>query len=180
MMISRVPSPALPGLRSALRLAGSARSLVGVQERGTAGTAARGRRAAPYPSAATAGLGRPRGAGRADPPPAQNAAGTPAGDTRHRPALASPLGHQEVDLPAPDGPTAGQSRDRRADRTARHREPRLGIPADPGRTAQARPPRRRIHDPPRAQSAEDPPGTEAAHRHDLAAVPARASRDDAR
>src|SRR6266700_1819311 len=93
MMISRVPSPALPGLRSALRLAGSARSLVGVQERGTAGTAARGRRAAPHPSAATAGLGRPRGAGRADPPPAQNAAGTPAGDTRHRPALASPLGH---------------------------------------------------------------------------------------
>src|SRR6266700_7784263 len=102
MMISRVPSPALPGLRSALRLAGSARSLVGVQERGTAGTAARGRRAAPHPSAATAGLGRPRGAGRADPPPAQNSAGTPTRDSRPCPALASPPGCTEVALPAPD------------------------------------------------------------------------------
>ena len=90
------------------------------------------RRAAPRQPAATAGLGRPRGAGRADPPPAQNAAGTPAGDTRHRPALASPPGCTEVDLPAPDGPAARRSRDRRADRAARHREPRLGIPADPG------------------------------------------------
>jgi hypothetical protein len=30
------------------------------------------------------------------------------------------------------GPAAGQRRDRRADRAARHREPRLGVPADPG------------------------------------------------
>src|SRR6266487_3869332 len=93
MMISRVPSPAVPDLRPALWLTGSARSPAGAQERGTAGAAARGRRATPHPSAATAGLGRPRGAGRPDPPPAQNSADTPAGDTRHRPALASPLGH---------------------------------------------------------------------------------------
>src|SRR5437879_1374068 len=51
MMISRVPSPALSDLRPAPRLAGSARSPAGAQERGTAGTAARGRRAAPHPVA---------------------------------------------------------------------------------------------------------------------------------
>src|SRR5215472_3918674 len=44
MMIGRVPSPALPDLRSALRLAGPAWPLVSVQERGTAGAAARDRR----------------------------------------------------------------------------------------------------------------------------------------
>jgi hypothetical protein len=37
MVVSRVPPPALPDLRPALRLAGSARPLVSVQERGTAG-----------------------------------------------------------------------------------------------------------------------------------------------
>src|ERR1017187_8314842 len=50
-----------------------------LQERGAAGAAARGRRAAPRHSAAPAGLGRPRRAGRADPAPAQKAAGAPAG-----------------------------------------------------------------------------------------------------
>ena len=71
------------------------------------------------------------------------------------------------------------SRDRRADRAARHREPRLGVPADPGRTAQTGPPGRSLHDPPRAQSPGDPPSSEAAHRHHVAAVPARAGRGDA-
>src|SRR5690348_10278314 len=51
------------------------------------------------------------------------------------------------------------ARDHRADRAARHRESRLGIPADPRRTAQARPPGRRIHHPPGPQGAEDPTGT---------------------
>ena len=41
-------------------------------------------------------------------------------------------GHPEVDLPEPDWTAAGQRRDRRADRAARHREPRLGVPAVPG------------------------------------------------
>ena len=63
---------------------------------------------------------------------------------------------------------------------ARHREPRLGIPADPGRAAQARPPGQRIHDPPGPQSPEDPPGTATAHPHDLAAVPAHSGSHDAR
>ena len=121
-MISRVPSPALSDLRPGLRLAGPARPLVGVQERGAAGAAARGRRAAPHQSAAPAGLGRPRGPRRADPAPARKAAGAPAGHARHRAAVAPPPGHPEVDLPEPDGPAAGQRRDRRADRAARHRE----------------------------------------------------------
>jgi transposase len=67
MMISRVPSPALSDLRSALWLACPGRPLVGVQERRAAGAAARGRRVAPHQAPAPAGLGRPSGAGRADP-----------------------------------------------------------------------------------------------------------------
>jgi len=61
-MIGRVPSPALPDLRPAL-LACPARPLADVKGRGTAGAAARGRRAAPHQAPASAGLGRPSGAG---------------------------------------------------------------------------------------------------------------------
>jgi hypothetical protein len=39
---------------------------------------------------------------------------------------------QDVDVPAPRRPTAGQRPDRRADRTPRRAEPLLGIPEDPG------------------------------------------------
>src|SRR6266496_1918816 len=160
MMICRVLSPAVPDLRPARRLAGLARPLAGVQGRGTTRAAARSRRAAPCPSQATAGLGRPRGPRRADPAPAGNAAAAPPGDTRHRPAMAPPRGDPEVDLPAPDRPAAGQHRNLLVYRAARHREPRLGIPADSGRTAQARPPGRRIHNPPDPQGTEDPSGSE--------------------
>ena len=51
-------------------------------------------------------------------------------------------------------------------------EPELGIPQDPGRAAQTRPPRRRLDDPPDPQAPPDPTGTGPAHRHQLAAVPA--------
>jgi hypothetical protein len=78
-MIIRVPAPALPHLRPALRLAGPARPLIGVEKRGTAGAAARGRRAAPGTSAAPARLGRPRNPRHADPAPASTAAVAPAG-----------------------------------------------------------------------------------------------------
>jgi hypothetical protein len=54
---------------------------------------------------------------------------------RYRPAVAPPPGHPQVDLPEPDRPAAGQRRDRRAHRATRHREPQLGQPADPRRTA---------------------------------------------
>ena len=179
-MIIRVPPPALSHLRPALRLAGPARPVVGLQGRRAPGAAARGRRAAPDPSAAPAGLGRPGGDGRADPAPAGKAASAPAGHPRHRPALAPPPGHPQVDLSEPDGTAASQRRDRRAHRTARHREQRLGIQEDPRRAVQARPPGQRIDDPPGPQGAEDPSSDQAAHRHDLAEVPARASRDHAR
>ena len=59
---------------------------------------------------------------------------------------------------AADGTATGQHRDCRPDRTARHREPRLGIPADPGRVAQAPSPGRHVHDPPGPEGAEDPSG----------------------
>ena len=49
-----------------------------------------------------------------------------------------------------------------------------------GGAAQARPPGRRVHDPPGPQGPEDPAGAQAAHRDHMAAVPARPSRDDAR
>src|SRR5712691_9725906 len=85
-----------------------------------------------------------------------------------------------MDLPEPHRTTARQHRDRRADRAPRRRESLLGVPADPRRDAQARPPGRRLYDPPDPQGPADPSGAETAHRHDVAAVPAYASRDDAR
>jgi hypothetical protein len=179
MMISRVPPSALSDLHPAVRLAGPARPLDRLQERGAAGAPARGRRAAPHQSAAPPGLGRPRCARRAHPAPAARAADAPAGHPGYRPAVAPPPGHPEMDLPEPDRTAAGQRRDRRADRATRHREPQPGLPADPGRTGQARPPGRRIHDPAGPPGAEDTPGAEAAHRCNLAAVPARAGRGDA-
>ena len=54
------------------------------------------------------------------------------------------------------------------------------LPAHSGRASQARSPGRRVHNPRGSQGPEDTPGTPAAHRHDLAPVPARASRHDAR
>jgi hypothetical protein len=180
MVISRVPPSALSDLHPAVRMAGSARPLARLQERGVAGAAARGRRAAPHQSAAPFGLGRPRCARRPDPPPAANAADASAGRPRYRPAVALPPSRPEVDLPEQDRPAAGQRRDRSAHRAACHREPQLGLQADPRRTAQTGPPGRRVHDPPGPQGAEDTAGAEAAHRNNLAAVPACASRDDAR
>ena len=53
--------------------------------------------------------------------------------------------------------------------------PELGIQEDPGRAAHTRPPRRRLDDPPDPQTPPDSAGTGAAHRHQLAAVPAHPS-----
>jgi hypothetical protein len=72
--------------------------------------------------------------------------------------------------PAGPGRPAGQRRDHRADRAARHREPWPGVPADPGRAPQARSPGRRIDDPPDPQGTQDSCGTGTAHRCDLAAI----------
>jgi hypothetical protein len=62
-------------------------------------------------------------------------------------------------LSTPDGTAASQRRGRRAHRAACHRERRLGLQEDPGRAAEARPPGRRVHDPPGPQGPEDSPGT---------------------
>src|SRR5216683_6066546 len=66
MMIGRVSSPALPDLHPALRLAGPARPLAGLQGCRASGAAARDCRAAPYHAQAPAGLGRSRGPRRVD------------------------------------------------------------------------------------------------------------------
>ena len=126
MMITRVPSPALPDPGPALRLARPAAAAR--RRRRTRNCWCCGTRSpcSAAPASAPAGLGRPSRAGRADPAPAQNAAGTSAGHARHRPSLAPSSGQKEVDLPAPDGKAAGQRRDRRAHRAARHREQRWG------------------------------------------------------
>src|ERR1022692_4576020 len=138
MMIARVSPFALSYLHPHLRLACPARPVTRLQERGAAGAAARGRRAAPRHSAAPAGLGRPRRPRRADPAPAHKAADAPAGHPRHRAPVAPPPGQKEADLPEPDGTAAGQRRDHRAHRAARHREHRLGLPADPRPAPQRR------------------------------------------
>jgi hypothetical protein len=46
--------------------------------------------------------------------------------------VAPPPGQKEVDLPEPGRPPTCQRGDHRADRAARHREPLLGVHADPG------------------------------------------------
>jgi hypothetical protein len=114
MMTSRLAPSALPDLGPALRLAGPARPVNGVQGHRAAGAAARGHRAAPHQSPAPAGLGRPRGPGRADRSPAPKPADAPAGHPRHRAAVAPPPGQQEVGLSAPDTASASQPRSPRS------------------------------------------------------------------
>ena len=98
----RVPPTALPHLRPALRWPVLPRPVIGLQGRGVARAAARDRRASPHlhprPRLAWADPCGPR---RADPAPAGEAAGT-GWSPPARPAVASPSGHPEVDLPEPD------------------------------------------------------------------------------
>jgi len=100
-MIILVLALALSHLRPALRLAGPARPVIGLQGRRVARAAARGRGAAPRPSAAPARLGRPRRSRRAGPAPADATASTPTRQSRHRPALAQSPGHPQVEPSAP-------------------------------------------------------------------------------
>jgi hypothetical protein len=57
---------------------------------------------------------------------------------------------------------------------------RLGVPEDPGRAAQARPPGRRVHDPPDPQGPEDPSSTETATPTRPGGSSCTRRRDDAR
>ncbi len=97
-------SVSLPDVHPGLRLAGPARPVHRVQGHRGCSCGGTSCRAAPHQAPARAGVGRPRGPRRADPPPAAKAADAPAGHPGHRPAVAPPLGHPEGDLPAPDGP----------------------------------------------------------------------------
>jgi hypothetical protein len=106
-MVSRFPAPALPDLRPALRLAGPARPVIGLQECGTAGLAARGRGAAPHQPQAQPRLGRPSRHGRAHPVPAGEAASMPPGHPGNGPAVAPPPDHQEMDISAQRRSAAG-------------------------------------------------------------------------
>src|SRR4051794_25993017 len=62
------------------------------------------------------------------------------------------------DLPQPARTATDQRRPHRAGRTNRHGEPELGIPQDPGRAAQTRPPGRRLDDPLDPPAPPDPTG----------------------
>jgi hypothetical protein len=87
-------------------------------------------------------------------------------------AVVPPSGAQEVDLPEPIRATADRRYARRAGRTDGTGELDLGIQEDPGRAAQARPPRWRLDDPSDPQAPPHPTSAIAAYRHQLEAVPA--------
>src|SRR4051812_19071036 len=99
MIVRCGATTAVPDLRSTRRIAGFARPIIGGQERRAAGAAARGRRAAPDQPSPAVGLGRSCGARRVGATPALLVTATPGGDTGHRPAVASALGREEMDLP---------------------------------------------------------------------------------
>jgi hypothetical protein len=121
--------------------------------------------------------GRPGGLRRPHPAAASEPAWPPPGYPGHDPALASPSRAPEVDLPKPARAAAHRRGPRRARGADGAGEPELGLPPDPGRTAQTRPSRRRLDHPPDPAPPSDTPGPDA-DRHQLAAVPAYPGRHD--
>ncbi len=111
----------------------------------------------------------PRGTG---PTAAHEPASTAFGHSRHRPAVASPAGQEEVDLSEPGRPPTGRREPRGNHRTAGGRESDVGVQAHPGRAAQARPPRRSVHHPQSPQTPTNTTGTPAGDQDHLAPVPA--------
>ena len=150
------------------------------QGRRAARPTARGRRAPPHEPQTPPGLGRPGRVRRARPAAAPSAAPPSPGHPGHDPALASPPRTPEVDLPEPARTPTDRRRARRTGRADGDGQPELGIPEDPGRAAQTRPPGRRLDDPADPQAPPHPTGTGTAHRHQLAAVPAHPGHQHAR
>ena len=99
---------AVPDLRPARWLVGSARPVLRGQGRRTAGTAARGRRAATNQPRSAAGVGRSCGARRVRSPTPPVAARAPVGDTGNHRAMASTPDRAEAGLSEPHRQTAGR------------------------------------------------------------------------
>jgi hypothetical protein len=78
--------------------------------------------------------------------------------------LAPPPGHQELDLPQPVRPTTDQRRNPSPGAAPGTGEPLLGASPNPRRTARARAPRGRRHDPPDPGRRPDRPGTTPSRR----------------
>jgi hypothetical protein len=110
-----------------------------------------------------------------DPAATRGAARSPPGHPGHGPAVAPPPGRQEVGLPESLWSPTHRRHDRCADRTDGPRESDLGLQANPGRTAQARAPRRRVDDPQDPQAAADTSGKVPVHRYQRQFLRAQAS-----
>src|SRR6185312_4590131 len=102
------------------------------------------------------------------------------GHPGHDPALASPPRPPKMDLPEPARTPTDRRRARRTGRADGDGESELGVPKDPGRAAQTRPPRRRLDDPADPQTPPHPTGTGTALRHHVAAIPAHPGHQHAR
>jgi putative transposase len=158
-MIIRVSAPALSRLRPALRLAGSAQPVTGLQGRRAAGAAARGRRAAPRQLPAPARLGRPGGPRRADPAPASTAADAPADHARYRPAGHRRLLTRKWTYPNRTGRPPVSSEIAALIELLATENNSWGYKRIPGRAAETRPPGQRVHHPPGPQGPEGPPAS---------------------
>src|SRR6266566_9936552 len=169
---------AVPDVRPPDWLDRAAGALVGVERCRAAGVAPGGRGAAAAAPETEAGLGRPGGSRRPDPAAAQAAADEPPGHAGHAAALAPAAGLLAVDLSQPRRQAAGRCPGRGADRADGAGEPRLGVQADPRRTAQPRVPDRRVHGAahPEAAAGTARAGPLPVH---VAAVPPYAGRDHA-
>jgi hypothetical protein len=178
MIVGCVVASALLGFPAAADPAVVARPPVGLPGHRTPGATSRSRRVAQSHPDTAPGLGGSSGVRRAGPEIAADAAEASLGHAGHDPALASSPGDQEMDVSDPPRASAHRGRCGRADRASGPREPELGISENPGRVAHARPPRGSLDNPPRSPVVADTAGTGPGHRHDLAAVPARAGVDD--
>ena len=124
----------------------------------------RGRRAAPHQPETTPGLGRPSRVRRPDPAATGEAAQPSPGHSGHHPGLASPTRAQAWTYPTRPRAATDRCQRRSVGEADGAGEPELGLPQDPGRAAQTRPPGRRLDDPPDPPTAPDPTGTGPAHR----------------
>ena len=169
---------ALPDVRPHGRVASAAGAFGGVEGRRADGAPARDRTAAAPAPQAEPGLGRPGDTRRPGPAAPAAAADEPARDAGHAAALAPAAGPPAVDLSPSRWPAAGRCVGRGADRADGAGDPRMGIQADPGRTARPGHPRWSVHGAADPETAADP-ARSAAPPHDLAAVHPQPGRDDA-